>query len=135
MTLDKTLSKCPNYLKMSQLSQNMPTISKCPNLLAQNVPTDGKYAGWLNLCEIMRKMLKYTKMCSKQQIICEKLGKMTNCAIPQPLHLNVAPVLGGLGLERGAEKFRDALQRTQHCHIMFSRNRGYAISYIMSCHI
>ena len=28
-----TISKCPNYLKMSQLSQNVPTISKCPNYL------------------------------------------------------------------------------------------------------
>ena len=34
-----TISKCPNYFKMSQLSQNVPNISKCPNSLSQNVQT------------------------------------------------------------------------------------------------
>ena len=77
-----TISKCPNCLKMSQLSQNVPTISKCPNFYQRvNLRAESNFleelfpwqsqdcAGWLNLCEIMRKMLKYAKMCGKHQIM------------------------------------------------------------------
>ena len=37
-------------------------------------------------------MLKYAKMCGKYQIV-RKVGKMVNCAIPHPPHLNVAYVM------------------------------------------
>ena len=83
----RTISKCPNYLKMSQLSHNVPThyfkLSQlpregkfaCTNKLSwriiplTNIRIVRKYASWLSLCEIMREILKYAKMCGKHQIV------------------------------------------------------------------
>ena len=108
-----TISKCPNYLKMSQLSQNVLTISDCPNYLKISQLTISKclnfhqrvnlraesYFSWkkTGLCENMWDDWIYAKLCGKSlkcavnTKLCRKLRKMTNCAIPYTPHLNVAP--------------------------------------------
>ena len=92
-----TILKCPNYLKMSQLSQNVPTkdlkmyqlppksnftciinISESIFHLAK-IRFLRKYAGWLNLCEIVWEILNYAKRRGKSQIVRKFAGSVILC--------------------------------------------------------
>ena len=54
--------------------QNIPTSTR-----GKMVKIVRKYAKWFNLCQIIRKMLKYAKMCGKHQIAHVTLGCEANC--------------------------------------------------------
>ena len=79
-----TISKCPNYLKLFQLSQNVPAISKCPNYLKMSQLTISKFSNFHqreNLREeyifLMNNSLDKNKDCAE---ICEMNEFMRNYA-------------------------------------------------------